>query len=80
VARFRANSSFVIGAVKYKCGTVFADAPGSLQPGDILWLGLDKTKMSPALVPLDDGAQAIMGASRFAGVPPWPADGAGSVS
>lgn len=34
MARFRATGAIVIGAVKYPAGTVFADAPGSVQPGD----------------------------------------------
>jgi hypothetical protein len=79
MARFRATGAVVIGAVKYEAGTTFADAAGSVQPGDVLWLGLDKTKMSPNLVPLDAGAQSIMNASRFAGEPPWGSDGAGSI-
>ena len=79
MARFRANGAFVIGAVKYPAGTVFADASYA-QAGDVVVPGGLTIKMlSPALVPLDDGARALYAASRFRGEPPWPADGASSI-
>jgi hypothetical protein len=82
MARFRATGAVVIGAVKYPAGTVFADTPGSLQAGDVLWPwpGLTAAKMSPNFVPLDGGAVSMMASSRFAGEPPWRADGASSIS
>jgi hypothetical protein len=83
MARFRATGAVVIGAVKYPAGTVFADAPGAVLPGDVLWQpyppGLTAANVGPNLVPLDAGAVAMMGKSRFAGVPSWPADGASSI-
>jgi hypothetical protein len=50
-------------------------------PGDVLWPwpGLTKDNVGPNLQPLDSGAQAIMGASRFAGEVPWRSDGASSI-
>jgi hypothetical protein len=79
VARFRSVGAMVIGSVKHRPGQVFADAEGSLQPGDVLWLGLDKWTVGPNLIPLDAGARSIIAASRFAGEPPWPASGASSI-
>jgi hypothetical protein len=81
MARFRATGATVHGAVKYKAGTVFADTVGNALAGDVVWPGggLDTSKMSPNLVPLDGAATTMMGNSRFAGVTPWPIDGAHSI-
>lgn len=80
MARFRSTGSMVWGAVKYKAGTVFADTVGSALPGDVVPEGgLDTTKMSPWLVPLDSGATSMMAASRFAFVTPNRTDGANSI-
>jgi hypothetical protein len=80
MARFRATGAFVIGDKKYPAGTVFADAAGSALAGDVVWLGgLNSSKLSPGLVPLDAGAQAMMAASRFAGEASWRTDGANSI-
>lgn len=80
MARFRATGAVVIGSVKYRAGQTFADALGSVLPGDVLWPGgLDSSKMSPNLIPLDAGAVAIMAASRFANDVPWPTSGCSSI-
>jgi hypothetical protein len=79
MARFRCTGAVVMGAVKYPAGTIFVDARGEAQPGDVWWEGLDASKLSPNLVPLDALAVQMMGMSRFAGEPPWPASGAGSI-
>jgi hypothetical protein len=83
MARFRATGAIVIGAVKYPAGTVFADTPGSVQPGDVLWQpyppGLTKDNVGPNLQPLDAGAQSMMASSRFAGEPCWVSCGASSI-
>jgi hypothetical protein len=84
MARFRSIGAIVIGARKYPAGTVFADTPGSLQAGDVLWTpyppGLTSANVGPNLQPLDAAAQAIMAESRFAGQASWRSDGANSIS
>ena len=70
----------MIGARKYVAGTVFADSPGSVLPGDVLWVGLNSKTVCSNLVPLDAGAFAIMQSSRFADEASWRADGASSIS
>lgn len=82
MARFRATGAVVIGDRKWAAGTVFVDAPGAMgqAPGDVLWPGgLTSMKMSPNLVPLDAGAQAMMQASRFANEVSFRSDGASSI-
>ena len=79
MARFRSVGSIVIGAVKHPPGTVFCDAPGSMQGGDVLWQGLNSTTVGPNLVPLDAGAHSIMQSGRFANDQMWRADGASSI-
>ena len=80
MARFRATGAIVIGDRKYPAGTVFADAPGSVLAGDVLWPGgLTPEKLGPNLLPLDAGASAMMAASRFSNEMPWRSDGANSV-
>ena len=80
MARFRATGAVVIGDKKYPAGTIFADAAGSVLPGDVLWSGgLTAAKLSPNLVLLDAGAQSMMAASRFANEVPWMTDGANSI-
>lgn len=81
MARFRATGAVIIADREYRAGQTFADGPGSVLPGDILWPGgLDSSKMSPNLVPLDAGAIGMMAASRFANEVPWPSCGASSIS
>jgi hypothetical protein len=83
MARFRATGTIIIGDCTYKAGTVFADTPGSVQPGDVLWPyppGLTKDNVGPNLVPLDAAAQSMFAASRFAGEVPWLSSGASSIS
>jgi hypothetical protein len=80
MARFRATGAVVIGARKYKAGTVFADTVGSALPGDVVMVGLSSGKgLSPNLRPLDAGATAIMAASVFANEVPWVTSGCTSV-
>ena len=53
MARFRATGAFVFGDRKYPAGTVFADAAGSAQAGDVVWPGgLNSGKMRPGVAPV----------------------------
>jgi hypothetical protein len=80
MARFRSTGAVVIGDKKHPAGTVFADAPGSMLAGDILWPGgLNSSNVGPNLSPLDAGARSIMAASRFANEPAWLSSGASSI-
>lgn len=80
MARFRATGAVVIGSVKYKAGTVFADTVGSALAGDVVWPGgLNSTKMSPNLVPLDAAATSMVAGSRFANTQAITIDGANSI-
>jgi hypothetical protein len=83
MARFRCTGTIIIGDRTYKAGTVFADSPGSMQAGDVLWTpyppGLTKDNVGCNLIPLDGGAQSIMAASRFAGEVSWLSCGASSI-
>jgi hypothetical protein len=80
MARFQSVGCFVIGSVKYRAGTIFASDAGSAIGTDVVWPGgLDSSKMSPALVPLDGTATTMKGASRFANTPVATIDGANSI-
>jgi hypothetical protein len=79
MARFRSTAAFVVAGRRYKAGQTYADAPGSVQAGDVLWVGLDSSKMSPALIPLDAGAVSMKAASVFSGIDYPRPDGANSV-
>jgi hypothetical protein len=80
IARFRSVGCFIIGARKYPAGTTFADTVGNAIGNDVVWPGgLDSSKMSPALVPLDGGATTMMNGSRFSGVATRTIDGAHSI-
>jgi hypothetical protein len=83
MARFRSVGAIVMGDRKYPPGTVFADTPANVLPGDVLWTpyppGLTKDNVGPNLIPLDFAAQSIFAASRFAGEPSWVSCGASSI-
>jgi hypothetical protein len=80
MARFRSVGCFVIGARKFKAGTIFADTVGNALAGDEVWPGgLTSAQMSPSLVPLDGTASTMMAGSRFANTPTTTIDGANSV-
>ena len=71
MARFRSVGCFVFGPVKYRAGTIFVSDAGSALAGDVVPPGgLDSSKLSPNLVPIDGGGTTMMNASRFVGVPP----------
>jgi len=81
VARFRLQSSMVIGAVKLKPGTVIVESAAAGQAGDYVWAALSSTTVGPHMVPLDGAATTMKNASPFAGaVLPCSIDGANSVS
>jgi hypothetical protein len=79
MARFQSTAAFVVAGRRYKAGIIYADTVGSALAGDVVWVGLDSTKMSPGLIPLDAGAASMKAASVFSGID-WPRpDGANSV-
>jgi hypothetical protein len=65
--------------MRYEAGTTFADTKANALAGDIIWLGLSSTKMSPGLIPLDGTAVAMKGASVFSGIDIPRPDGANSI-
>jgi hypothetical protein len=79
MARFGSTVAFFIGHRKYRAGQTYADTKANAQVGDVVWTGLDSTKMSPGLIPLDAGATAMMAGSRFANVQTPRIDGANSI-
>lgn len=80
MARFRSVGAMVIGDRKHPPGQVFADSVGSLLPGDVLWVGLNKWTVGPNLFPIDAGARSIFADSRFANEQFWPTSGCSSIS
>jgi hypothetical protein len=79
MARFGSTVAFVVAGRKYKAGQTYADTVGSALVGDVVWVGLDSTKMSPGLIPLDAGATSMIAGSRFAGTQSYRIDGANSI-
>lgn len=79
MARFGSTVAFVVGGRKYKAGQTYADTAGSALAGDVVWVGLDSTKMSPGLIPLDAGATTMKNASVFSGIAIARPDGANSI-
>jgi hypothetical protein len=79
MARFGSTVAFVVNGRKYKAGQTYADTVGSAVGNDVVWVGLDSTRMSPGLIPLDAGATSMIAGSRFAGTTPYRIDGANSI-
>jgi hypothetical protein len=79
MARFGSTVAFVIGDRKYRAGQTYADTGASALPGDVVWVGLNSTKLSPGLIPLDAGAVSMKAASVFAGIDFPRPDGANSI-
>ena len=59
--------AFVVGHVRYKAGTMFADSAANAVAGDVIWTGMSSTTMSPGLIPIDGAATTMKNASPFAG-------------
>jgi hypothetical protein len=79
MARFSSTVAFAVNGTRYKAGTTYADTKANALEGDVIWLGLDETKMSPGFVPLDAAAVTMKGASVFAGLSVARPDGANSI-
>jgi len=70
MARWQGLAAFVIGHVKYKAGTKYADTVGNAQAGDVVYAPFGTAGgISPMLAPLDGAATALKNASAFSGVP-----------
>ena len=79
MARFGSTCAFVVGGRKYKAGTTYADTVGNAQAGDVVWVGMSSSTMSPGLVPLDASATAMKNASVYVGVQVARPDGVNSI-
>jgi hypothetical protein len=79
MARFQSTAAFVVDGIRRKAGQTYADTPPNMQAGDVLWVGLNSSKMSPALIPLDAAAVSMKAASVFNGIDFPRPDGANSV-
>ena len=79
MARFGSTVAFVIGHTKYRAGTTYADTSVNALPGDVVWVGLSSSKMSPGLIPLDGSATSMKNASVYAGSRVPLIDGANSI-
>lgn len=62
MARFRSTAAFVVAGRRHKAGTAFADSAGAAQAGDVVWV-ITSANYSPALTPLDAGANTIKAGS-----------------
>ena len=67
MARFTSTLAFVVGHVRYKAGTTFADTLANAVAWDIIWNGMSSTTMSPGLIPIDGAATIMKNASVYAG-------------
>lgn len=65
MARFRSTAAFVVNGKRHKAGTAFADSAGVALPGDVVW-AITSANYSPALTPLDAGANSIKAGSVYA--------------
>jgi hypothetical protein len=79
MARFGSTAAFVVDGIRRKAGTTYADTQPNMQPGDVLWVGLNSSKMSPSLIPLDAAATSMKASSVFSGIDNPRPDGANSV-
>lgn len=79
MARFGSTCSFVVGGKKYKAGQTYADTQGNAIAGDVVWVGLSSSSMSPGHIPLDGAATTMKNGSVFAGVSFARPDGVNSI-
>jgi hypothetical protein len=79
MARFGSTVAFVVGHVRYKAGTTFADSKANAIGNDVVWPGLSSSSMSPGLIPLDGTATSMKSGSVYSGISTARPDGANSV-
>jgi hypothetical protein len=80
MARFGSTVAFVVDGRKYKAGTTYADTAGNALAGDVVWVGMSSSTMSPGLIPLDGGATTMKNASPHAGIQFPRPDGVNSIA
>ena len=66
MSRFQLLEAHFIGSVRYRAGTVIADA--AAQAGDKIVPTLTVNSVTPSMQPLDAAAIALRNASRYANV------------
>jgi len=70
MARWQSTAAFVIGHIKYKAGTKYADTVGNALAGDVVYAPFGTSGgISPMLTPLDGAATALKNSSAFANYP-----------
>jgi len=79
MARFGSTVAFVVSGRKYKAGQTYADTQVNALAGDVVWLGMSSSTMSPGLIPLDGAATSMKAGSIHVGKQVNLIDGANSI-